>query len=159
MQKRLTAVLALVLGLMTVSSAAHALDEGADQTSVEIDGAGALAAHGHGHVEIDGSGWARLTMHGDITITIGDDTTIKTRTLGADAADTVDGPATVTLEGFVGVIVVRGADFHISATGDFRRVFAKGEGVAFLQGRGWYRATGGYFGTWTVPGVRVSYRL
>src|SRR3990170_2122749 len=143
MQKRLTAVLALVLGLMTVSSAAHALDEGADQTSVEIDG----------------SGWARLTMHGDITITIGDDTTIKTRTLGADAADTVDGPATVTLEGFVGVIVVRGADFHISATGDFRRVFAKGEDVAFLQGRGWDRATGGYFGTWTVPGVRVSYRL
>src|SRR3972149_953522 len=98
MQKRLTAVLALVLGLMTVSSAAHA----------------------QGHVEIGGSGWARLTMHGDITITIGDDTTIKTRTLGADAADTVDGPATVTLEGFVGVIVVPGGALPTPAARDCR---------------------------------------
>src|SRR3989304_1023290 len=101
MQKRLTAVLALVLGLMTVSSAAHALDEGAARSVVGSGGAGAVAAHGHGHVEIDGSGWARLTRHGDITISIGDDTTIKTRTLGADAADTADGPAALTLQGVV----------------------------------------------------------
>jgi len=161
MRKRLTVVLGLVLvGLLALSSVASALDDGsAPSADVVSAGAGKLAAHGHGHVEVDGSGWVMIRMHGDAIIIAGAGTVITVRAAGDDAADEVTGETTVTLDDFTGVIVVRGSDFHISATGWFPHVFAKGDGVAFLQGRGWYRATGGYFGTWTRPGVSVDYSL
>jgi hypothetical protein len=157
MGKRLTVVLAVVLALLAVSAGAYALEQ--ESNGVVIDGAGTLAAHGRGHIEVDGAGWLRIRMSGDITITTGDDSIVRVRPLGQDTPDVTEGAATISLEDFVGIIVVRSSDFQVSAAGGFRHIFAKGDGVAFLQGRGWYRATGGYFGTWTKPGLRVQYSL
>jgi hypothetical protein len=148
-------MLALILSVLSVGSAAFALET---SDEVTIDGTGKLTAHGVGNVTIEGGGWVKIKMNGDITIVDNaGDATIRIRPFGhlwEHADDT-----TVVLEDFKGVIVVRGSDFTIEAEGRFRRIFAKGTGVAFLQGRGWYRATGGYFGTWTPGGVRVIYSL
>jgi len=158
MRKRMTVLVAVVMSVLTIGSTAYALDTESDVTEVTIDGTGKLSAHGRGHVAIHGGGWVKLKMNGDITIVDNaGDATIKIRPRG-QSAEFVD-DTTVVLEDFKGVIVVRGSDFTIEAHGQFRRIFANGEGVAFLQGRGWYRATGGYFGTWTPGGVRVNYSL
>lgn len=156
MRKRLIVMVALILSVLSVSGAAFALDTASDE--VTIDGTGKLTAHGVGNVAIEGAGWVKIKMNGDITIVDNaGDATIRIRPFGHSWQRADD--ATVVLEDFKGVIVVRGSDFTIDAEGKFRRIFAKGRGVAFLQGRGWYRATGGYFGTWTPGGVRVIYSL
>jgi len=152
-------VLAVVIGLLVPVGIAQALDEGSGSIpGVVTDGAGKLVAHGWGHIALTGSGWAKLRMHGDVTITVGDDTTVNIRPFGTASADETTGGTTIELQDFAGVIVVRGSHFHISARGRFRSIKAAGNGVAFLQGRGWYRA-GGYFGTWTRPGVTVGFSL
>ena len=157
MQRRTIMVLAIVLSMLTVGSTAYALDD--DVTEVVIDGAGRLAAHGKGKVVIHGSGWVKIKMrHGNIEIIDhAGDATIRVRP-SDEPAEAVD-DTTVVLEDFVGVIVVRGSDFTIKARGKFRKILATGRGTAFLKGRGWYRATGGYYGTWTPGGVRVIYAL
>ena len=156
MRKRMIVVVALILSVLSVSGAAFALDTASDE--VMIDGTGKLSAHGVGNVAIEGSGWVKIKMNGDITIVDNaGDATIRIRPFGALGESADD--TTVVLEDFAGVIVVRGSDFTINAEGTFRRIFANGTGVAFLQGRGWYRATGGHFGTWTPGGVQVSYSL
>ncbi|OFW67354.1 MAG: hypothetical protein A2Z12_06525 [Actinobacteria bacterium RBG_16_68_21] len=148
--------MAAVLGLLIPTGIAQALDEGTGTvTEVAIDGAGKLVAHGRGHVEVVGSGWLRLAMVGDVTITAGEDATVKIRSFGTDAFE--EAATNTTIDRFAGLIVVRGSDFQVSADGRFRSIAAKGEGVAFLQGRGRYRASGGYFGTWTGPGARIAY--
>ncbi|MEX0827136.1 MAG: hypothetical protein WD184_10355 [Acidimicrobiia bacterium] len=156
MRKRMIVVVALILSVLSVSGAAFALDTTSDE--VTIDGTGKLSAHGVGNVAIEGAGWVKIKMNGDITIVDNaGDASIRIRPFGHHWERSDD--TTVVLEDFKGVIVVRGSDFTIEAEGRFRRIFAKGTGVAFLQGRGWYRATGGYFGTWTPGGVRVNYSL
>jgi hypothetical protein len=156
MRKRLIVMVALILSVLSVSGAAFALDTTSDE--VTIDGTGKLSAHGVGNVAIEGSGWVKIKMNGDITIVDNaGDATIRIRPFGHHWERSDD--TTVVLEDFKGVIVVRGSDFTIEAEGKFRRIFATGTGVAFLQGRGWYRATGGYFGTWTPGGVLVNYSL
>ena len=138
-------------------SAAHATDS--EVTDVVIDGSGRLVAHGKGKVVIHGSGWVKINMrYGNITIADhAGDATIKIRP--EDGVAELADDTTVVLEGFAGVVVVRGSDFTIKARGKFRKIYATGRGVAFLKGRGWYRATGGYFGTWTSGGIRVIYAL
>ncbi len=157
MKKRYAVVAGILAGVLALTSVAYAAEE-TDVPSVQIDGLGKLVAHGRGHVELVGQGWAKFVMHGDATITIGDNTRVVIRALDQDR-EVVTDATTITLEDFTGVIVVRGADFHVSARGKFRRIKAAGRGIAFFQGRGWYRATGGYYGTWTQLGVRVAYTL
>jgi hypothetical protein len=157
MRKRYGVVAAILAGVLAVTGVAHAAEE-TTASNVVIDGVGTLVAHGRGHVELTGRGWAKFVMHGDITVTIGDDTKVIIRALDQDP-EVVTDATTISLDDFTGVIVVRGARFHVSAKGRFRRIKAAGTGVAFLQGRGWYRATGGYYGTWTKPGLRVTYSL
>jgi hypothetical protein len=158
MRKRMIAIVALILSVLSVSGAAGALDTTTEVTEVTIDGTGKLSAHGVGNIAINGGGWVKLKMNGDITIVDNaGDATIRTRAIDRywERAD----DTTVVLKGFKGVVVVRGSDFTIEAHGRFRHIFAQGRGTAFLQGRGWYRATGGFFGTWTPGGVRVTYAL
>lgn len=157
MRKRYGIVAAILAGVLALTSVAYAADE-TDASNVVIDGVGKLVAHGRGHVELAGHGWAKFVMHGDVTVTIGDDTKVIIRELDQDPVVVTDA-TTISLDDFTGVIVVRGTRFHVSAKGRFRRIKAAGAGIAFLQGRGWYRATGGYYGTWTKPGLRVTYSL
>lgn len=158
MRKRMIVMVALILSVLTVGSAAFALETTSDGAEVTIDGNGQLVAHGTGNVAIEGDGWVKIEMDGNITIVDNaGDATIKIRPRGQTAESADD--TTVVLEDFNGVVIVRGSDFAIEARGKFRRIYANGDGTAFLQGRGWYRATGGHFGTWTPGGIRVTYSL
>jgi hypothetical protein len=157
MRRRMIVMVALMLSVLSVGGAAFALDP-TGVSEVTIDGTGKLSAHGVGSVAIDGGGWVKIKMNGNITIVDNaGDATVRIRPRG-DHWERAD-DTTVVLEDFKGVIVVRGSDFTIEADGKFRRIFANGRGTAFLQGRGWYRATGGFFGTWTPGGVGVIYAL
>lgn len=158
MLKRMTVLVAVILSLLTVSSLAVALDTESGTTEVVIDGTGKLVAQGRGNVGISGAGWVKFNMNGDITIVDNaGDAVIEVRPRG-QSADFADG-STVVLEDFEGVVVVRGSDFTIEGHGRFRRIYAIGRGVAFFQGNGWYRATGGHYGPWTPGGIRVIYSL
>jgi hypothetical protein len=158
MLKRMTVVVAVILSVLTLSSLASALDTESGAAEVVIDGTGKLVARGRGNVAIEGAGWVKLKMNGDITIVDNaGDAVIRVRPRD-QSAGLAEG-STVVLEDFVGVVVVRGSDFTIEAHGRFRRIYAIGRGVAFLQGHGWYRATGGHYGLWTPGGVRVIYSL
>lgn len=159
MTRRIT-LIGLVIALVAIPAAtALAVDDTAsDEVSdVLIEGRGKLVARGVGEIELHGGGWTRIKMVGDVTIVdhAGD----------AEIRITSDGPTvptdsatTIVLEDFDGALRVKGSDFTVSAEGRFRRIAAKGQGSAFLAGRGIYRATGGS-GIWTVPGVRVNFFL
>ena len=159
--RRRRALIGLLLAFTLVpTTTALALDDtpdaDAETTDVTVEGRGKLVARGVGEIVLAGGGWARVAMRGDAVITdhAGDAEIVITR----DGVSANDSATTVVLDDFRGVIWISGSDFTIEAEGRFRRIAAKGEGTAFLQGRGWYRATGGS-GVWTPVGLRVTYDL
>jgi len=154
MRTRITVLAAFVVSALLVTSVALA-----DEGDVVIEGTGKLVAAGIGNVELQGAGYVRLAMSGDVTITdFAGDAEIKIRSAGDEkASDSAAESTTISLINFTGVVTVEGSDFSISASGKFRRLTAKGTGTVFLQGRGWYRTSGGRYGFWTPGGVRLTY--
>lgn len=154
MRTRITVLVAVVVSALMVTSVAVA-----DEGDVVIEGTGKLVAAGVGDVELQGAGYVRLAMRGNVTITdFAGDAEIKIRSASDEnASDSATESTTISLTNFTGVITVEGSDFSISASGKFRRLTAKGTGTVFLQGRGWYRTSGGQHGFWTPGGVRLSY--
>lgn len=153
MRSRITIIATVALAALLVASVAYA-----GEGEATIDGRGTLVAAGVGSVEISGGGVVQLRMSGDVRITDNaGDAVIKVRS--ADDSESADGAAestTFVLSGFTGVVTVEGSDFTVDAQGKFRRIAARGTGSAFLQGRGWYRTSGGHFGWWTPGGVRLD---
>lgn len=158
MRTRLTVVLAVVVGLLVPVGVAEAVYD-PDGVPQRNDGGGELRARGRGQVDVTGSGLVKIRLRGDAEIAVGAGTAIALWPFGTAPARRLEGGTTIALEDFSGILVVRGPDFSISARGRFRSITARGEGVARLGGRGWYRASGGSFGTWTRPGVTVAYGL
>lgn len=157
MRKRLVTLSVIVIATLTISTIALAGTGTDEESDVVISGTGALVAAGIGNVELHGAGWVRLAMNGDLTITdlAGDAEIVIDPARDSAAADST----TIVLEGFEGVVTIKGSRFALSASGKFRRITAKGTGWVFLQGHGWYRASGGHFGRWTPAGTRVTYNL
>ncbi len=153
MRTRITVLAAIVASALMVTSVAVA-----DDGDVVIEGTGKLVAAGIGNVEIEGQGQVQLKMSGDVTITDhAGDADIVIRSAGDDnGAESDSESTTITLTGFTGVVTIEGSDFSVSASGKFRRLAARGTGTVFLQGRGWYRTSGGQHGAWTSDGVRLS---
>ncbi len=150
----ITGLTVLVLMAPAVAAQARAGSE------VNLEGSGKLVAVGVGSIELRGAGSVRVDMSGDIMIVDeAGDAQITVEPVNDAASDSYP-PVTaaeITLTGFSGRISVTGSDFAVIAEGKFRRLMALGTGSAFLEGWGWYRASGSQFGFWTPAGVQVGY--
>ena len=156
MRKFITVLAAVVASTVLVTSVALADTDGNGDAYVE--GTGRLVAAGVGSAYVQGDGFVKLKIKGNVTITdYAGDARIVIRPVGDDAYSPESDGTTITLNGFRGVIKVRGSDFSIDARGKVRRLVARGTGSAFLQGRGWYRTSGGQSGHWTRQGVNITF--
>jgi hypothetical protein len=158
MRKTITVLVAVVASTVLATSVALADTDVDADGGVYIEGTGKLVAAGVGSAYVQGDGFVKLRIRGDVTITdyVGD-ARIVIRHFGEDAHSPASADTTITLTGFRGVVKVWGSDFSVDAEGRIRRLVARGTGSAFLQGRGWYRTSGGQFGYWTPEGINLSF--
>lgn len=158
MRKFITVLAAVVASTVLLTSVALADTDTGGDGDVYVEGTGRLVAAGVGSVYVQGDGFVKLKIKGDVTITdYAGDARIVIRPFGDDAYSPGSDDTTITLNGFRGVIKVRGSDFSIDAEGRVRRLVARGTGSAFLQGRGWYRTSGGQSGYWTRQGITITF--
>lgn len=153
----LATALVLVTGLMA-TGVAVAQEPETDANGTILHGRGALWAKGRGVAILDMGGTLRMHIRGNVVINdLAGDATIVIEESG-DAAESdraADGGTKVVLENFSGSVVVRGSHFRVRARG--RMVFlAKGQGTAFLAGRGVWRTPHNY-GVWSQGGFRLDF--
>ena len=156
--KRTTIITGIALALLLANAGAAHARAGSDAS---LEESGKLVAVGVGSVELHGAGFVRVDMSGDVTIIdeAGDaEITIEPANTATDASSyPAAAAAEITLTGFSGRISVNGSGFAVIADGKFRRLVAWGTGSAFLEGWGWYRASGSHFGVWSPAGVQIDY--
>ena len=160
MRKRLTVVVALVVGSLLVGGiavAAPATEANVDPaTEAEIGGRGHLWAVGTGSAVLRGKGTVAMAIDGDVVITdhAGDlRVFIASGPAGTDE-EALAPDSVVELDDFRGRLRIVGSGFTLEALGTM--VFhAHGKGHASLEGRGVYRARAGC-GTWG-DGVAASF--
>jgi len=159
MRRRIALVTALALAALMITPIASGLQSDADgPPDVVIDGTGALKASGKGKVVVRGDGFVRLAMTGRLVIhDHAGDATITFRKFDSPPPET--DTTRVIIDDFSGVVTIEGSDFTVTARGTIRRLKADGSGVAFLKGRGWWRAKGVGHGHWSPGGMRIQYTL
>ncbi len=156
MRRRIITILALALSLLMVAGLASAQESDAGIDGVVLHGKGKLVAAGHGTAVLDMGGTLYLRIRGNVAITdlAGNARIAIDDGPESDVADrAVDGGTTVVLQNFSGTVKVRGRHFRVRAEGTMFFV-AKGQGRAFLHGRGWWR-TRTNRGTWS--GVHLDF--
>ena len=134
-KKRLFVIAGMILAIGAISAVAFAQD--GDTGKVDIEGRGALWAHGTGSVDLDvRHGRVQMQLSGDITITGPAGLDVR---INGDAQPRIEGGQTViVLSDFDGTIGVRGTDFTIDAEGDVK-LRGRGAGSATLVGEGRWR--------------------
>lgn len=137
----------------TDAAAEHDLPPADDEGEVTVDGRGVLRARGNGTAVLRGGGKLGMRIHGAVGIVdhVGD-----ARLVIDGRGHQLQRERLLVLRGTYQV-EIRGTGFTVRTRGD-QSFKAVGQGIATLKGRGWYRTSGGLFGTWTPRGVNVGHR-
>ncbi len=144
MQRKIVAVLSLVLilsfGFTLVAEAA------------EVAGTGTLLARGAGYAEVHGDGVLDIAARGVGVVRVRGAEVLRAQGRGR-RWDLPDG--TTVFAGWRGHVHVEGHEMNVQMLGGVVEFSAKGSGWVLLRGRGQYRANGEQ-GRWTSDGVRIE---